>query len=157
MDDLARHRAALGFAPDARVTARDVRRAFKETARRVHPDVGAEGCATAFRAAVVARDALLRNGRVVRTFATNVERTGGGGGFAVVVATPFVVAAAVALALPKEEGRAAGLGRVHGVMNAPVNVWLKTDTREPGGGNTERWWRSGRVNPKPGARETRGG
>lgn len=157
MDDLARHRAALGFPPEASVTPRDVRRAFTETARRFHPDAGTESCAARFRAAVVARDALLASGRATRTFTASVERAPiGGRAFAAVVATPFVVAALVSLALPKQEGRLAGMGRLHGVMNAPVNAWLKADTREPGDGNKERWWRSGRVNPKPGARATSG-
>ena len=157
MDDLARHREALGLPPGASATPGDVRRAFTETARRVHPDAGTESCAARFRAAVVARDALLASGRATRTFTVSVERRGAPArAFAAVVATPFVVAALVSLALPKQEGRLAGMGRVHGVMNAPVNAWLKVDTREPGDGNKERWWLSGRVNPKPSARATSG-
>ena len=70
--------------------------------------------------------------------------------FAAVLATPFFVAAMVSTTLPKsnESGANAEIGRVHGWINAPVNAWLKEDRREPGDGNRERFWKTGRVNAK---------
>ena len=67
-----------------------------------------------------------------------------------VLATPFFVAAMVSTTLPKsnESGANAEIGRVHGWINAPVNAWLKEDRREPGDGNRERFWKTGRVNAK---------
>ena len=47
-----------------------------------------------------------------------------------------------------ESGANAEIGRVHGWINAPVNAWLKEDRREPGDGNRERFWKTGRVNAK---------
>ena len=61
MDDLARHRATLGLARDARPTHGEVKAAFKRAARAAHPD--AAGCAVKFREVVAARDALLGRGR----------------------------------------------------------------------------------------------
>ena len=62
----------------------------------------------------------------------------------------FFVAAMVSTTLPKsnESGANAEIGRVHGWINAPVNAWLKEDRREPGDGNRERFWKTGRVNAK---------
>ena len=54
MDDLARHRATLGLARDARPTRDEVKAAFKRAARAAHPD--AAGCAVKFREVVAARD-----------------------------------------------------------------------------------------------------
>ena len=61
MDDLARHRATLGLARDARPTHGEVKAAFKRAARAAHPD--AAGCAVKFREVVAARDARLGRGR----------------------------------------------------------------------------------------------
>ena len=159
MDDLARHRATLGLARDARPTRDEVKAAFKRAARAAHPD--AAGCAVKFREVVAARDALLGRGRsrdaaYARGGAAAAAAARGGSGgrqtraFAAVLATPFFVAAMVSTALPKsnEGGANAEMGRVHGWMNAPVNAWLKEDRREPGDGNRERFWKTGRVNAK---------
>ena len=114
------------------------------------------GCAVKFREVVAARDALLGLERGLERGAARAggraAATGGAGGraFAAVLATPFFVAAMVSTALPKsnEGGANAEMGRVHGWMNAPVNAWLKEDGREPGDGNRERFWKTGRVNAK---------
>lgn len=72
--------------------------------------------------------------------------------FAVVMATPFLVAGVVSVfALPRgteeraREGEAARMGRVDGWMNPPRNEWLREDTREVGDGNARRFWKTGRV------------
>lgn len=168
-DDDARHRAMLGVGPTASV--REIREAFVRVAKRAHPDLSRSGVggeveigASAFRAAVEARDALIssaRGGGVrarvghtsasafaagARTAGTPQTRT-----FALVLASPFVACAAAALALPKAEGvgakygRETTIGRVNGWINTPVNPWLPPDTREPGDGNKSRFWRTGRV------------
>ena len=100
--------------------------------------------------------------RAIARRGVRARRGGGGGGgargsggrqtraFAAVLATPFFVAAMVSTTLPKsnESGANAEIGRVHGWINAPVNAWLKEDRREPGDGNRERFWKTGRVNAK---------
>ena len=159
-DDLAAHRATLGIDhPERACSSEEVRRAFTRAARRFHPDVGRERCGGRFRDAVRARDALLaRDGMGGgRTFVSAVSRRGGGNwAYAGVMATPFFIAALVSVALPKStEGARAGMGRVHGALNPPVNEWLKDDLREYGDGNKERFWVSGRVNPKSGTERER--
>ena len=154
MDDLARHRATLGLDLARDASTREVKAAFKRAARAAHPDLA--GCAVKFREVVAARDALLGLERGLERGAARAggraAATGGAGGraFAAVLATPFFVAAMVSTALPKsnEGGANAEMGRVHGWMNAPVNAWLKEDGREPGDGNRERFWKTGRVNAK---------
>ena len=154
MDDLARHRATLGLDLARDASSREVKAAFKRAARAAHPDLA--GCAVKFREVVAARDALLGLERGLERGAARAggraAATGGAGGraFAAVLATPFFVAAMVSTALPKsnEGGANAEMGRVHGWMNAPVNAWLKEDGREPGDGNRERFWKTGRVNAK---------
>lgn len=161
----ARHRATLGVGPTASV--REIREAFVRVAKRAHPDLSrrrgeVEVGASAFRAAVEARDALISSARGggsvrghpsasgfaagARTAGTPQTRT-----FALVLASPFVACAVAALALPKAEGvgvkhgRETTIGRVNGWINTPVNPWLPPDTREPGDGNKARFWRTGRV------------
>ena len=142
-----------------RVRRGEVKAAFKRAARAAHPD--AAGCAVKFREVVAARDALLGRGRsrdaaYARGGAAAAAAARGGSGgrqtraFAAVLATPFFVAAMVSTTLPKsnESGANAEIGRVHGWINAPVNAWLKEDRREPGDGNRERFWKTGRVNAK---------
>jgi len=167
--DDARYRATLGVGPTASV--REIREAFVRVAKRAHPDLSRRGevevgaSASAFRAAVEARDALImsaRGGGVrvraghpssasafaagARTAGTPQTRT-----FALVLASPFVACAVAALALPKAEGvgakhgRETTIGRVNGWINTPVNPWLPPDTREPGDGNKGRFWVTGRV------------
>lgn len=168
----ARHRATLGVGPTASV--REIREAFVRVAKRAHPDLRVSTTrgevdvgASAFRAAVEARDALISSARGggggigsvrghpsaasgfaagARTAGTPQTRT-----FALVLASPFVACAVAALALPKAEGvgakhgRETTIGRVNGWINTPVNPWLPPDTREPGDGNKRRFWRTGRV------------
>lgn len=168
----ARHRATLGVGPTASV--REIREAFVRVAKRAHPDLVStrrgevDAGASAFRAAVEARDALISSARGggggggsvrghpsaasggfaagARTAGTPQTRT-----FALVLASPFVACAVAALALPKAEGvgakhgRETTIGRVNGWINTPVNPWLPPDTREPGDGNKSRFWRTGRV------------
>lgn len=168
----ARHRATLGVGPTASV--REIREAFVRVAKRAHPDLVStrrgevDVGASAFRAAVEARDALISSARGgggggggsvrghpsaasgfaagARTAGTPQTRT-----FALVLASPFVACAVAALALPKAEGvgakhgRETTIGRVNGWINTPVNPWLPPDMREPGDGNKSRFWRTGRV------------
>lgn len=170
--DDARHRATLGVGPTASV--REIREAFVRVAKRAHPDLSRRGAvegdvgASAFRAAVEARDALISSARgggsgsvrvrghpsAASGFAAGAARTAGTPQtrtFALVLASPFVACAVAALALPKAEGvgakhgRETTIGRVNGWINTPVNPWLPPDTREPGDGNKSRFWRTGRV------------
>ena len=152
-----------------------MKRAFKRVAMRSHPDASSSGvkanaCGKRFRAAVRARrvDASRETGRGggSGTFETTGTRTSSmsfrsasrvaGGAhaktFAVVMATPFLVAGVVSVfALPRgteeraREGEAARMGRVDGWMNPPRNEWLREDTREVGDGNARRFWKTGRV------------
>ena len=174
-DDMHAHRETLGFPARSRPSVDEVKRAFKLVAMRSHPDasssrVDANACGKRFRAAVRARDALTLRARLGRdgrsgTFETtgtrmssmsfrSASRVAGGAHaktFAVVMATPFLVAGVVSVALPRgteertREGEAAAMGRVDGWMNPPRNEWLREDTREVGDGNARRFWKTGRV------------
>ena len=175
-DDMGAHRETLGFPARSRPSVDEVKRAFKLVAMRSHPDASSSGveataCGKRFRAAVRARDALTRRARLgvdgrSGTFETMGRRTSSmsfrsasrvaGGAhaktFAVVMATPFLVAGVVSVfALPRgteeraREGEAARMGRVDGWMNPPRNEWLREDTREVGDGNARRFWKTGRV------------
>ena len=175
-DDMGAHRETLGFPARSRPSVDEVKRAFKLVAMRSHPDASSSGveataCGKRFRAAVRARDALTHRARLgvdgrSGTFETMGRRTSSmsfrsasrvaGGAhaktFAVVMATPFLVAGVVSVfALPRgteeraREGEAARMGRVDGWMNPPRNEWLREDTREVGDGNARRFWKTGRV------------
>ncbi len=175
-DAMRAHRETLGFPARSRPSVDEVKRAFTRVAMRSHPDasssrVDANACGKRFRAAVRARDALTLHARLgdggrSGTFETtrtrmssmsfrSASRVAGGAHaktFAVVMATPFLVAGVVSVfALPRgteeraREGEAARMGRVDGWMNPPRNEWLREDTREVGDGNARRFWKTGRV------------
>ena len=166
-DGLRAHRAVLGLPARPRPSVADVKRAFKAIALRSHPDssssTSVDACGRTFREAVNAREALLRAyggvGGVSSSSSSSFRRAAASGGgarattFAAVVATPFVAAVVVSLALPKatEERavsgseRGARMGRVDGWMNPPRNEWLREDAREAGDGNARRFWKTGRV------------
>ena len=59
-----RHRRLLGLPPGRRLSAPEIHRAFKRAAKTAHPDAG--GSEQAFLALSAAREALIREVRLVR-------------------------------------------------------------------------------------------
>ena len=116
-----------------------------------------------FRDAVEAREALVRSmmyasrggggggGGASAAFGAGAARTAGTPqtkAYAAALAAPaFVVAAVVMFAFPSTKTYGHGrdefaMGRVHGVMNVPVNPWLKPEATRPAkASNEDRMWR----------------
>ena len=116
-----------------------------------------------FRDAVEAREALVRSmmyasrggggggGGASAAFGAGAARTAGTPqtkAYAAALAAPaFVVAAVVMFAFPSTKTYGHGrdefaMGRVHGVMNVPVNPWLKPEATRPAKtSNEDRMWR----------------
>jgi len=121
------------------------------------------GGGVTFRDAVEAREALVRSmvhasrggfgGASSSAFGAGAARTAGTPqtkAYAAALAAPaFVVAAVVMFAFPSTktygldgDDREFAMGRVHGVMNVPVNPWLKPEATRPAkAGNEDRMWR----------------
>ena len=122
------------------------------------------GGGVTFRDAVEAREALVRSmvhasrggfggASSSSAFGAGAARTAGTPqtkAYAAALAAPaFVVAAVVMFAFPSTktygldgDDREFAMGRVHGVMNVPVNPWLKPEATRPAkAGNEDRMWR----------------
>ena len=124
------------------------------------------GGGVTFRDAVEAREALVRSmvhasrggfggasSSSSSAFGAGAARTAGTPqtkAYAAALAAPaFVVAAVVMFAFPSTktygldgDDREFAMGRVHGVMNVPVNPWLKPEATRPAkASNEDRMWR----------------
>jgi len=128
---------------------------------------GGGGAEVSFRDAVEAREVLVRSmvyasrgglggasssssSSISMSFGAGAARTAGTPqtkAYAAALAAPaFVVAAVVMFAFPSTKtyghDREFVMGRVHGVMNVPVNPWLKPEATRPAKtSNEDRMWR----------------
>ena len=125
---------------------------------------GRRGAEVSFRDAVEAREVLVRSmvyasrgglggassSSISMSFGAGAARTAGTPqtkAYAAALAAPaFVVAAVVMFAFPSTKtyghDREFVMGRVHGVMNVPVNPWLKPEATRPAKtSNEDRMWR----------------
>jgi len=154
-NDVATHRALLNVRADA--SPAEIRAAFIARAKATHPDATRGRDARAFDDAVRARDALIASSRATRnvegyytsygSISSSSSSAHAGKGhwraYALMLLTPaFAGAAVCAFALPKAKTYESGMGRVRGVMNAPVNPWLREDAMSANAkANEKRLWR----------------
>ena len=171
-DGLDAHRRVLGVTREAtigdvrRAFLEVAKRAHPDVASSSASMASAStrgGGGVTFRDAVEAREALVRSmmyasrggggggGGASAAFGAGAARTAGTPqtkAYAAALAAPaFVVAAVVMFAFPSTKTYGHGrdefaMGRVHGVMNVPVNPWLKPEATRPAKtSNEDRMWR----------------